>query len=358
MKILIVAGGSGTRLWPLSRQNKPKQLLKLIEDKTLLETTYDRYQGFCKASDIFLATTKAYVAVAKKQVPSIAPSHISVEPSRKETAPAIGLAALLIEHEAPGSIFMNAWSDHYIKETKKYHSILKGLEKRVKAYPDEPILLGIEPTSPETGYNYIEYNRAKIDDKLHLHRVTRFKEKPNESEAKKYVRGKQHVWNIGTIIWKTDRLLAAYQKYLPDIYAVLEKIKPYIGTKKQNWAIETYYPEMPSINIEQGLNIKLPKLAVAVAPLTWTDIGSWHSIKNILTDNDTDNLITGGHIGHDTNGSLIYNHGKQLIATLGINNLVIINTPDSILIASKDKAAALKELIEKIKKDPEGKKYL
>ena len=358
MKILIVAGGSGTRLWPLSRQNKPKQLLKLIEDKTLLETTYDRYQGFCKAEDIFLATTKTYVAVVKKQLPSIAPSHISIEPSRKETAPAIGLAALLIEHEAPGSIFMNAWSDHYIKETKKYHALLKAAENRIKKYPDEPILLGITPTTPEIRYGYIKFKSQVVDSKLNLHHVEEFKEKPDEVAAKKYLQSKKYVWNIGTIIWKTDRLLAAYQKYLPDIYAVLEKIKPYIGTKKQQWAIEKFYPEMPSVNLEQGLNVKLPKLTVAVAPLTWTDIGSWHAIKEILTNRDTDNLIKGSHVGHETNGSLIYNHGKQLIATLGIDNLVIINTPDSILIASKDKAAALKDLIAKIKRDPEGKKYL
>lgn len=358
MKILIVAGGAGSRLWPLSRQNKPKQLLKLIEDKTLLETTYDRYTGFCKPDDIFLATTKAYAATVKKQLPKIFPSHISIEPSRKETAPAIGLAALLIEHEAPGSIFMNAWSDHYIKETKKYHVILKGLEKRVEKYPDEPILLGIEPTSPETRYNYIEYDRNKIDSGLDLHKVTKFKEKPDEITAKKYLTSKKHVWNIGTIIWKTDRLLAAYQKYLPDVYTVLEKIKPYIGTKKQNWAIEKHYPEMPSVTIEEGLNIKLPKLTVVVAPLTWTDIGSWHAIKEVLTEKQNDNIIKGKHIGHDTNGSLIYNHSKQLVATLGIDNLVVIATPDSILIASKDKASALKDLIEKIKKDPEGKKYL
>ncbi len=357
MNILIFAGGSGSRLWPASRKANPKQLLKLIGDKTLLQNTYDRCLTWVKPSQIYIATLAEYKNSIRKQVPKIPTSHYSLEPALRDRGPAIGLAALIMHHDNPRSSFMTMWSDHEIREPKGYFKkLLASAETYLDKHPDATLTIGIKPTFPHTGFGYIEKGQ-KISGNMFS--VNSFKEKPNTATAQKFVKSKKYLWNTGYFIWRTENLLSLYQKHLPEVYEILMKIKPHLGTSKQQSAINRWYPKMPKVEVEQGLLEKISRNIITIeADFDWHDIGSWKTIKDVQTKKD-ENISQGVHIDHDSKNILVYNYNpKQLVTTLSTEELVIVVTPDAILIADKDNSTELKQLIAKLKADPKFKKYL
>ncbi|MCL5775294.1 MAG: sugar phosphate nucleotidyltransferase [Patescibacteria group bacterium] len=354
MFALLMAGGQGTRLWPVSRKSKPKQLLKLIEDKTLLEATYHRLLNGFSPQEIFIATTSDYKKHIRKQLPEIPKDNYSIEPELKDRGPALGLAALLMHAKDRQSIFVTSWSDHYIKNQNAYFKTLKTAEQVVNKHPGSFVTVGVKPTHPHTGLGYIKLGK-KLGPKAY--RVSSFKEKPDLKTAERFLKSKQYLWNTGYFICRTERLLELYAQHLPEIYSLLMKIKPYIGSIKQQWAINTFYPRMPKVDIEKGLIEKLSDVAAVEAVFDWADIGSWQIIKDVLSEKK-DNLIKGLALHHKAEGSLIYNFEKKLVAVTGLKDIIVVNTKDALLIAPKNQSEAVKELIEKIKADPDLKKYL
>lgn len=361
MNILIFAGGSGTRLWPISRKSAPKQLLKLVGDKTLLENTYDRCKTWTKPSQIYIATLKEYKNHIKKQLPKISDNHYSLEPVLRDRGPAIALAALIMHHNKPNSCFMTMWSDHHIEEEPGYFKgLLANAEKYLTKNPEHILTVGVKPMFPHTGFGYIEKG-PKVNNKfkLPLFKVKSFKEKPNLAQAGKFVKTKNYLWNSGYFIWRTDTLLNLYKEHLPEVYKILEQIKPYLGTTHQQKMIDKLYPKMPKVEIENGIIEKVKSnINTIEANFDWIDVGSWDVIKNIQAK-EGDNFVKGLHVEHGTTNSLIYNYNqKQLVTTLHANNLVVIVTPDAVLIADKDNSSQLKSLMEKLKSNSKYKKYL
>lgn len=361
MNILIFAGGSGTRLWPISRKSTPKQILKLVGDKTLLENTYERCRSWVKQDRIFIATLNDYKNVIKKQLPEIPISKYSLEPVLRDRGPAIALAALIMHHDDPESTFMTMWSDHHIKEPRNYFKkLLQSAEKYLNNNPNKVLTIGVKPTHPHTGFGYIK-KQSKIPNKLGLplFKVNSFKEKPDLKTAEKFLKSGKYLWNSGYFIWKTKTLLDLYKKHLPEVYELLNKIEPYIGTKKQQWAINKFYPLMPKVEIENGIIEKIKNdITTIEAGFDWIDIGSWKEIKDVQSK-QKENFSRGLHLGHETSNSLIYNFNpKQLVTTLHTKDLVIVVTPDAVLISDKDKSIELKEIIKKLKEDKTFKKYL
>lgn len=361
MNILIFAGGSGTRLWPASRKSSPKQLLKLIGDKTLLQNTYERCLSWVNKNQVYIATLSEYKSVVKKQLPKIPDNHYSLEPVLKDRGPAIGLAALIMHHDNPDSVFMTMWSDHNIKEKSGYFKkLLSNAEKYLSTHPESTLTIGVKPTFPHTGFGYIR-KAKKISNKysLPLYTVNSFVEKPSKVKAQKFITSGNYLWNSGYFIWKTETLLNLYKEHLPEVYNILKKIEPYLGTKNQQKMIDKWYPKMPKIEIEQGIIEKIKKNIVTIeANFDWIDVGSWKVIKDIQSKSK-DNVLQGLHIGHNTKNTLIYNYNKsQLVTTLNTENLIVIVTPDAILIADKENSVELKQLISKIKMDPKLKKFL
>ncbi len=360
MNILIVAGGTGTRLWPASRQKKPKQLLTFLNDKTLLQNTYERFSSKIKSDHIFIATTKDYAKNIQKQLPGIPKKNYSLEPVLRDRAPAIGLAALLMDHYHPNSVFATSWSDSHIEPKKKYLDILRKAEKFLATHPETIVNVGVKPTFPHTGLGYIEQGKKITNkDRLAIFEARSFKEKPDLALAKKFLAKKTYLWNTGMFIGRTTTFLELYKKHLPEIYTLLMQIKPALGTWKQQRAINKYYEKMPSTDIEKGLMEKLHgNLAVIAGDFLWGDIGSWKVIKDIQSKRH-ENVFQGLHIDHGSRNTLIYNYTKdQLVTTVGLDDIAIVVTPEAILVAHKDKAEEIKEIIKKLKTEPKLKKYL
>jgi mannose-1-phosphate guanylyltransferase len=360
MNILIVAGGNGTRLWPASRQKKPKQLLTFLNDKTLLQNTYERFSSKIPAKNVYVATAERYASSIQKQLPGVPYKNYSLEPVLRDRAPAIGLAALIMDHDHPNSVFATSWSDSHIEPKKKYLDILRKAEKFLSHHPEMIINVGVKPSFPHTGLGYIEQGK-KIANKegLAVFQAQSFKEKPNHALAKKFLAKKTYLWNTGMFIGRTTTFLELYKQHLPEIYEILMQIKPFLGTKKQQAVIKKLYAKMPSTDIEKGLMEKLHgNLAVIAGDFLWGDIGSWKVIKDIQSKSH-ENVFQGLHIDHDSRNTLVYNYTKdQLVTTLGLDDIAIVVTPEAILVAHKDQAEEIKVIIKKLKTEPKLKKYL
>lgn len=368
MFALIMAGGSGTRLWPVSRKQSPKQLLGFIGKKTLLQNTFDRLVKGFSTKEIFIATTTQYATQIKKQLPKIPATHYSLEPELKDRGPAIALAALLMYREDPTSSFVTAWSDHYIKDEPAYFKALKLADTYLDTNPSALVTIGIKPDHPHVGFGYIQLG-SKIPFLKKkglgetLFRVKSFTEKPDLKTAEKFLKNGKYLWNTGYFICKTGNLLSLYQRHLPQIYDVLMKIKPYIGTKKQHWAIAKFYPEMPKVDIEKGLIEKLTNVAVIPAQFDWADVGSWKIIHDVLSlaskkSEPRTNTTQGNITVFETTNSLIYNYEPKLVAVVGMDDIAVINTKDTLLIIKKDKSEKVKDLVKRLEEDKNLRKYL
>jgi len=356
MFALIVAGGSGTRLWPASRAQNPKQLLKFIGNQTLLQNTFARLRKGFSSEQIFIATTKDYAKKIQKQLPSISASHYSIETEIKDRGPAIALATLIMHHHDSKSSFITAWSDHYIKDDLAYFKALKTAEQYLKTNPKTFITIGVKPTFAHTGFGYIEVGKGAA--KAPVYQAKSFTEKPDTKTAEKFVKSKKYLWNTGYFISRTDTLLKLYQEHLPEVYKILMQIKPFLGTRQQQSAINKFYPLMPKVDIERGLIEKLSDVTVVPADFDWADVGSWKVIKDALSKPE-ENLTHGQVITHAADqGNLIYNYENKLVATAGLKDIIIINTPDALLVANKNNSEQIKELVTQLKKHKKLKKYL
>lgn len=354
MYALIMAGGSGTRLWPVSRKKQPKQLLKLVGNKTLLENTFARLLKGFLPSEVFVATTSQHASAIQKQLKKIPAQNYSVEPVLKDRGPAIALAALLIRHKNPTAIFVTAWSDHYIKDEVAYFEALKTAEKFLHKNPDYFLTIGAKPTYPHTGFGYIEQGKSLGSG---VYNVNSFKEKPDLKTAEKFLKNGKFFWNTGYFVCRADTILKLYQKQQPEIYKVLMLIKPFVGTKNQQSAINKFYPQMPAVDIEKGLIEKLSKVAMVPAKFDWADIGSWKIIKDVLSK-EQDNLTLGKVVLNDTKRSLVYNYDNKLVAVTGLEDMVVINTKEILLVVPKYKSEEIKQLVKKLQDDKKLEKYL
>lgn len=355
MNILIFAGGSGTRLWPASRKSTPKQFLNFVGDNTLLQQTYARMRKGVKNEQIFIATASSYAKQIQKQLPAIKRSHFSLEPAMRDRGPALGLAALIMQHESRDDIFATAWADDYIKQENLYHNTLKLAESYIKNNPRSIIAVGITPNSPSTSFRYINSGK-KIGQ--NIYQVKKFTDKPNLKQAQNYFTSEKYLINSGYFISSATHILELYKKYQPQCYGLLMKIKPALGTKKQQSTINKLYPKMPKFDFEEIL-IKHPsELLVTPGNFDWADVGRWSVIKDIQSSKK-DNLEIGQTLTHETTGSLIYNYNpKQLVTTLHVNNLIVVVTPEAVLVADKNNSEELKHLVQKLKDNPKLNKYL
>lgn len=355
MNVLIFAGGQGTRLWPASRKSQPKQLLKLVGKDTLLQQTYKRMRKGFNPAQIFIATASDYAEQIQQQLPQIKKSHLSLEPMRKDRGPALGLAALIMQSQSNDDIFATAWSDDHIKQDDIYHQTLKNAEKFLKENPNTIVAVGIKPTSPSKAFRYL--NTGKAISKT-IYSVKQFTDKPTDKLAEKYFKSGQYLINSGYFISSANHILDLYKQYQPEAYKLLMAIKPAIGTKNQNKAIEKHYSKMPLFDFEELFINDPSKILVTPGLFDWADVGRWSVIKDIQSELN-DNLTEGLTISHKTTGSLIYNYNpKQIVSTLHVDNLIIVVTPEAVLVADKNKSEELKHLIEKLKSSPKLNKFL
>ncbi|MBU1036667.1 mannose-1-phosphate guanylyltransferase [Patescibacteria group bacterium] len=345
MKILILAGGSGTRLWPASRANSPKQIIPLINQKTLLQDTYTRFKKGFKAEDIFISLNVSQRQLVKKQLPKLKDSQLIIEPVSKNTAAAIGLACVTLAKKNPKEIVVTINSDHFIEREKEYLRIIKLAGKMVSRYPDQLVLIGLKPTYTETGYGYIKLGKQlKGWGKDNFFKVESFKEKPDLKTVRRYFKSHLYLWNPAYFTFRVDTMLSLFKKYLPDQYKILMAIK------KSPGKIKEYFPKIKPISIDYGIMEKATNLHCLKANFCWADIGHWRTVYEVLGSKSKNNLIKGKYLGLDSKDNLIYSLTGKLITTVGITNSIIVDTDDALLLCSKDKAQDVKKIVENLKK--------
>ncbi len=358
MKIVILAGGGGTRLWPVSRKNKPKQIQPFIGNKTLLQKTYERLRKGFSVRDIFISTNYAQLPIINKQLAGLSRDHFILETAKKDTAAAIGLAAVALAKKNPQEIMMLISSDHYIKNEKEFIRISHLAERVVARNPQYSLLIGIRPSYPETGYGYIKINKVfqQLGDD-EIFQVERFVEKPDLLTAKKYVKRWDYLWNSGIFCWRVDHLLNLFKKFLPNHYRILIRLQPFLGTPREKRAVAGEFKKIKPISIDYGIMEKTKKRIVIPADMDWADVGHWRTVMDILSKAGTDNVVRGRHLGHDSAGNLIYSYSGRLIATAGLRDTIIIDAEDCLLVCPKNRAQDVKKIVEQLEKK-KMKKYL
>ncbi|MGA2667171.1 MAG: sugar phosphate nucleotidyltransferase [Patescibacteria group bacterium] len=349
--IVIMAGGSGTRLWPISRTNLPKQLHSFGNDKSLIQETYNRIKDLVPADHIYVSLVNSILKTSQKQLPEIPVENFIVEPEGKNTAPSIALIAATIYKCDPRGIVITLASDHVINKLNNFKEAVKHAFSFVAKNPAYFTTVGIKPDKPDTSLGYIKVGR-KFEHSA-VYRVDQFVEKPNIIKAKQYLKSGKYLWNASYFIWRADKLLEMYEKYSPEIYKATEKILNVLGKPGTQNKIDRIYREMPKEPIDTAIAEKVDDIAVVPADLGWSDIGSWSTLYDLLAQKSGNHTISqGNHIGVDDKNCLVYAQDK-LLATVGLENIVIVDTPDVTLVCNKSKAQDIKKLIEKIKESKE-----
>lgn len=341
---VIMAGGGGTRFWPLSRKSRPKQLLNLSGKDLMINETIDRVSSVIPKKDIFIVTNLEQSEAMKQAVnEKVAQNHILTEPVGRNTSACIGYAAMEIVKKYGDGIMCIFPADHHIKNEQKFSRVLQEAIN-VAETDDKLVTIGITPTFPATGYGYIKYARNEAVTK----KVVEFKEKPDFDTARKYCESGEYVWNSGMFIWKASTILKKFKVFLPEVYKYIEQIGIDMNTALEYDTINNIYPKIPGISIDYGIMEKSKDVVVIPADIGWSDVGSFDSLNSILNEDEEHNIISGNTINIDTKNSVIYG-GDKLIATIGINNLVIVNSENAILVCDKNNSQDVKKITDILK---------
>ena len=343
---LIMAGGRGERFWPKSRKNLPKQFLSLTDDgKTMIQLTVERILPLVKLEDIFIATNKTYRELVLEQIPGLPEENILCEPIGRNTAPCIGLGAIHIAQKYDDAIMFVLPSDHLIKFTNMF---LKTLETGADVAENNTnlVTIGITPDYPETGYGYIKFDPRRTEGQAYA--VERFVEKPSLEVAKEYLSTEEYLWNSGMFIWKVSSILKNMQKLMPDTYESLIKIKEAIGTPQQDSILEKEFYNMQSQSIDYGIMEKADNIYILPGTFGWDDVGSWLAVERIKKTNEFGNAVAGNIITVNTHNCIIQGD-KKLIAIVGMEDTIVVDTKDATLICAKDSAGDIKKVTENLK---------
>jgi mannose-1-phosphate guanylyltransferase len=345
---VIMAGGKGERFWPKSRTNLPKQFLNISGNKSMIQQTITRLEILIPIEQIFIVTNELYAELIKAQIPNLPTENIIIEPIGRNTAPCVGLASIIIEERFPDSTMIVLPSDHIIENDTGFIHILK-TAVQVAGENDNLVTLGISPTYPETGYGYIESsNHSQIINDLVVHKVNKFVEKPDLATAQSYLNANNYYWNSGIFIWKLSVIRGYIKDLMPEMHDVLEIMKHGFQHGHQKEIIQNEFHKMPDQSIDYGIMEKVSNIFVIPCVFGWDDVGSWTALERINERDDHGNVIRGNILNLDTKRCIIESNGK-LIATLGVEDLIIVDTEDVILICAKDKAQEVKSLIKELR---------
>lgn len=338
---LIMAGGGGTRFWPLSRKKVPKQLLNLDGKEVMLNETIDRLLGVVEKENIFIVTNTEQVELTKKITSErVLENHILAEPSARNTAACIGYGAIEILKKYGDGVMCILASDHYIKDEETFKDVLKKAIETVEE-TDGLVTIGIKPTFPSTGYGYIK--NEEVSDKIYK-KVLEFVEKPDVDRANAYIESGNYAWNSGMFVWKASTILRYFEKLLPDIYDKLMIIMETMGTSSEYEVIQAIYDTIPKISIDYGIMERADSVYMLEGDFGWNDIGSFDALPALYVSDEKGNVVRGENVLLDSNDNIIIGNGK-MIATVGVDNLIIVETDDALLVCAKDRAQDVKEVV-------------
>jgi mannose-1-phosphate guanylyltransferase len=343
---VIMAGGVGTRFWPRSREKSPKQFLEIVGKGTMIQNTVSRLEQFVDIHDTFVVTNRVQKALVIKQLPALPEQNIIVEPVGRNTAPCIGLAALHVRAIDPDAVMVVLPADHIIQDAREFQRVLNVAVETANE-SSSLITIGIKSTHPETGYGYIQMFNEVGDHNPYFSRgvlkVKTFAEKPNLQTAERFLASGDFLWNSGMFVWRVDAILEQIQRCLPDLYTELQKVEPVVGTGQYQSTVEKVYGIIRGISIDYGVMEKADAVYVIPGEFGWNDIGSWSEVHRASGKDERGNSITGKVIQKDTTNCLIYSPDK-LVATIGVDDLIIINTEDALLVCRKGRSQDVKEI--------------
>ena len=344
---VVMAGGGGTRFWPLSRQELPKQFLNLTGDDLMVNETIARLQPMIDPQNIFIVTNISQAGLMRQATAgTILPDHILAEPAARNTAACIGYAAIEIRKKYGDGIMSVFASDHYIKDVEGFKQTLEQAI-HLAGETEKLVTIGIKPTFPAVGYGYIRYDKDEVDKDFH--EVMEFVEKPDIRTARAYLKEGGYLWNSGMFTWKVSTILSYFEKLLPDIYECLLKIEADMLTAKEEETIAAIYPTIPKISIDYGIMERASGVMVVESKFDWSDVGSWDALESLYEKDAFGNITNREQILIDTKNCVVYAKSK-LIATLGVEDLIIVEAEDAIMVCHKDEAQSVREIPDALKR--------
>lgn len=344
---VIMAGGGGSRFWPLSRNSNPKQLLNLSGNGIMLNETIERVSLVVPKDSIFIVTNEAQKKQTEELVDQEIPrNHILVEPGARNTAACIGYAACRILKEYGDGIMCVFPADHFIKDTASFSRIIRRAVSAVRSSSEKKLLtIGIVPDFPATGYGYIH---AASDTNDGIYKVNQFEEKPKLQKAIEYLDSGEYLWNSGMFVWRISAILEEFKRFLPKLYGSLERISDSLGTGKEGSVLRDEYAKLPGISIDYGILERSNHVWVVRGEFDWSDVGSWDALGAIYDVDDEGNIKKGNQINIETKGCVVYSE-NCLVATVGIEDIIIVETKDAVLVCKKDRAQDVKHVVEMLK---------
>lgn len=354
--VAIMAGGIGSRFWPMSRTNYPKQFLDILNTgKTLIQATYDRFAEFIPAENIYIVTSQEYIPIVMQQLPAIKEENILGEPSRKNTAPCIAYISFKLHQKDPESALIVAPSDHIITDTAEFIRVSNEALNFV-THLNAFVTLGIKPSSPNTGYGYIQFEQMAVSKEVY--KVKTFTEKPNLELAKTFIASGEFLWNGGIFVWQVKNILSAFEKYLPEMFELFQTEKEKFNTNEETAAIEQIYPQCTNISIDFGIMEKASNVYVIPSSFGWSDLGAWNSAYENFEKDASQNAIAGENIiVIDAANCMVHAPDKKLVLLQGLDDFIVVDTEDVLLICKKDKEQQIKDYVAEVKRK-KGDKYL
>lgn len=347
---IIMAGGTGTRFWPASRNDSPKQMLQLVGSQTMIRQTVDRLGELAPAKRRMIVTNRRLVQPMRDQLPDLPEDAIVGEPCKRDTAPCIGLAALLVSRDDPQATMVVMPADHVIRPTENFQAAIRQAATLVDESPQRIVTFGIKPSYPAEIFGYIHRGKplAEPDGAAPAFVVNSFKEKPFAETARKYVDSGEYYWNSGIFVWRASTILDALKKRQPEMLAHLETIVAAWNTPERDAVFEREFTAIKGISIDYAVMEHAADVAVIEAPYDWDDLGGWQSLARLAGTDIYDNTIIGRHVGLDTTGTIVRTDDNHLVVTLGLEDCIVVHTPNATLVANKHDEEKIRQIVKEL----------
>jgi mannose-1-phosphate guanylyltransferase len=347
---IIMAGGSGTRFWPTSRNASPKQLLDLAGGRTMIQATVDRLGELASPERTLVVTNRRLVDAISQQLPDLPPESLIGEPCKRDTAPCIGLAAALVSRNDPDAVMVVMPADHVIRPTEQFQRAIQHAVKMVDQEPTRIVTFGISPSYAAESFGYIERGEdvEVTSDAPATYRVVRFREKPSAATAKEYLSAGNFYWNSGIFVWKAATILEALRKYEPEMMSHLNTIADAAGTANFEEVLDREFSAIKGKSIDYAVMEHYEDVVVVEAPFQWDDVGSWQSLARLRDSDENGNTIIGKYLGISTQNTIVRSAEDHLIVTIGLDDCIVVHTPDATLVARKDQEEAVREVVKQL----------
>lgn len=355
MKIVVFAGGVGTRLWPLSRKNTPKQFEKIVGDKSTLQLAVDRLQPDFPPSDIYISTGKKYEAIVREHLPQIPPENFIFEPEMRDVGPAVGAAMGIIGKKFPDSPVGIIWSDHFVKKERRFREVLHFAEKLILENKSSLIFIGQRARFANQNLGWIEFGEELESMKdTKIFRFKRIIYRPGLEQAEKFMESQTFAWNPGYFVTTPGFLLSQYKKFSPEIFKGIARIQEAVGKNNFDKVLENEYPKFEKISFDNAILEKIDpnEVSVIAADLGWSDVGAWEALKEALQVHSHENVTRGKTLIEDSTDNLVFNYTDQLVVGIDLKKMIVISTDDVLLICSKNSVPKIKKLVESLAGTP------